>query len=121
MKKILIIEDAPTMVKALEKILVGAGYQTVVAMDAIQATMFAMREKPDLIILDIMMPAGGGISVARKLNLSVLTSSIPIIVFTGASLDKVKEQMTNLRIKHFIEKPNIDFLIKCVNDILKET
>ena len=67
-KKILIVDDERDIVKALMIRLKGAGYDVVTAFDGAQAIFMAHKEKPDLIILDIRMPAGDGFSVAEKLK-----------------------------------------------------
>jgi len=82
-KKVLVVDDERDIIKALMIRLQGAGYEVVTAFDGAQAIFVAHKEKPDLIILDIRMPAGDGFSVAEKLKHSTNTVSIPIIFLTG--------------------------------------
>ena len=81
MKKILIIEDDQKIAASLEIRFQANGYATVLAHDALQGTRLAVQDKPDLIILDISLPAGGGISIAENLNKLPHTKHLPIIGF----------------------------------------
>jgi len=118
MKKILVIEDAKTIAKVIELMLIESGYQPILAFDAAQAVMFAQRERPDLIILDIMLPAGGGYEVARKLHISNHTKFIPVIVFSAANIDEVREKTAQYDIHYFVEKPDTAQLLSQIDVIL---
>ncbi len=83
--KILIIEDEEDVAKALKIRLKANGYDVISAPDSIQGVTLANKEKPDLIILDIMIPGGGGFAVAERLKQFVGTWDIPIIFLTGIS------------------------------------
>jgi DNA-binding NtrC family response regulator len=63
--KILVVDDEQDMAKALKVRLKANGYHVVLASDSVQAFVMAGKEKPDLIILDIMIPGGGGFVVAE--------------------------------------------------------
>ena len=104
-KKILIVDDERDIVKALMIRLQGAGYEVVTAFDGAQAIFVAHKEKPDLILLDIRMPAGNGFSVAEKLKHSVDTSSIPVIFLTGSPETNAEERATTLGARFYIKKP----------------
>jgi DNA-binding response OmpR family regulator len=84
-KKILVVDDEEDVAKALKVRLKANGYNVVLASDSVQAFMVANKEKPDLIILDIMIPGGGGFIVAERLKQSTATHHIPIIFLTGIS------------------------------------
>ena len=83
MKTILIVDDESSIVEMLRDLLQEADYKVLVAMDGMQATMQAIRFKPVLILLDISMPAGGGIAVYNRLKQSVETQGIPVIFLTA--------------------------------------
>jgi len=83
--KILVVDDEQDVVKALKIRLKANGYNVVIASDSVQAFTMANKEKPDLIILDIMIPGGGGFVVAERLKQSTATHHIPIIFLTGIS------------------------------------
>jgi DNA-binding response OmpR family regulator len=83
--KILVVDDEQDVAKALKVRLKANGYNVVLAYDSVQAFTVANQEKPDLIILDIMIPGGGGFVVAERLKQSTTTHHIPIIFLTGIS------------------------------------
>ena len=78
-KKILIVEDDPHIAELLGIHLSRAGYGILLAQDAVHAISISQKERPDLIILDIMLPAGGGGGVLTALKNSFKTALIPII------------------------------------------
>ena len=84
-KKILVVDDEEDVAKALKARLKANGYDVLLASDSVQAFMMANKEKPALIILDIMIPGGGGFIVAERLKQSSATHHIPIIFLTGIS------------------------------------
>jgi DNA-binding response OmpR family regulator len=104
-KKILIVDDERDIVKALMIRLQGAGYEVVTAFDGAQAIFVAHKEKPDLIILDIRMPAGNGFGVAEKLKHSASTFSIPVIFLTGSPERNSEERAMTLGARFYIKKP----------------
>lgn len=104
-KKILIVDDERDIVKALMIRLQGAGYEVVTAFDGAQGIFVAHKEKPDLILLDIRMPAGNGFSVAEKLKHSVNTLSIPVIFLTGSPERNAEERAMTLGARFYIKKP----------------
>ncbi len=83
MKRILIVDDETTIVEVLRDLLQESGYNVIVAMDGMQATMQANKYKPDLILLDISMPAGGGVAVYNRLKQNPDTQNIPIVFLTA--------------------------------------
>lgn len=82
-KKILIADDDPALVRLLGLNLQKAGYEVIVAVDGCQAVELAHRHRPDLYILDVNMPAGGGISVQERIQKSMALSMAPTIYLTG--------------------------------------
>jgi DNA-binding response OmpR family regulator len=104
-KKVLIVDDERDIVKALMIRLQGAGYEVVTAFDGAQAIFVAHKENPDLIILDIRMPAGDGFSVVEKLKHSTNTVSIPVIFLTGGPERDSEEKAMTLGARFYIKKP----------------
>lgn len=82
MKKILAVDDDPVMLALYREILTGAGFEVHSAEDGTTAVVQYQNVKPDLILLDADMPAGGGTTVFRRLR-STLGIGIPIIFVTG--------------------------------------
>jgi DNA-binding response OmpR family regulator len=104
-KKILIVDDERDIVKAVMIRLQGAGYEVVTAFDGAQGVFMAHKEKPDLIILDIRMPAGNGFSVAQRLKRSMHTFTIPVIFLTGSPEKNAEEKAMALGARFYIKKP----------------
>jgi len=104
-KKILIVDDERDIVKALTIRLQRAGYEVVTAFDGAQGIFMAHKEKPDLIILDIRMPAGNGFNVAEKLKQSVDTPAIPVIFLTGSPEKDSEKKAMALGARFYIKKP----------------
>lgn len=104
-RKILIVDDERDIVKGLTIRLQGAGYEVVAAFDGAQAIFVAHKENPDLILLDIRMPAANGFSVAEKLKHSANTSSIPVIFLTGSPERNSEEKAISLGARFYVKKP----------------
>jgi DNA-binding response OmpR family regulator len=104
-KKILIVDDERDIVKALKIRLQHNAYDVVVAFDGAQGIFMAHKEKPNLIILDIRMPAGDGFSVAEKLKQSSQTERIPIIFLTGSPERNAEGRAMELGARFYIKKP----------------
>lgn len=104
MPKILIVEDDAHINKALRIRLQAAGYETCSASDSYLGFQVASREKPDLMILDLSMPAGDGFSIVERLGGSGL-NSIPFVILTASKQPKCRERAKQLGAADFIEKP----------------
>lgn len=119
MSKILIIDDEPDTAKVIVKRLTQHGFNCVVATDAYQGVKFAHEEKPDLIILDVMLPAGGGLSVLKNIRLSAKTRHIPVVALTGVKDESRKQQILDEGVDAYLEKPyEPDILISTIQNIL---
>ena len=120
-KKILIVDDEPKIVRLLSQRLKANGYETFTANDAYQCIKMTREVKPDLILLDMKMPAGGGILAFENLKTSVYTSMIPIIFITAYPGDEVKKHVEDLGADGFFSKPfkSADLLIK-IKDLIGE-
>jgi len=104
-KRILIVDDERDIVKALTIRLSRAGYEVVTAFDGVQGIFMAHKEKPDLIILDIRMPAANGFSVAEKLKESTETDGVPVIFLTGSPEKNSEEKALALGARFYVKKP----------------
>jgi DNA-binding response OmpR family regulator len=103
--KILIVDDEKEWVEMLAMRLKHAGYQVGVAFDAVQAVSQTIQLKPDLILLDIMMPAGGGLDALKNIRASAKTFSIPVIVLTAKGDKETKEAAEKLGVSGYFIKP----------------
>jgi len=83
--KILIVEDEATLQKTLTEILIQNDYNVLNALDGLRGLEIAQKEKPDLILLDIILPKMDGFEVLKRLKKDENTSSIPVIILTNLS------------------------------------
>lgn len=80
-KKILLVDDAETILM-MERLILGKSYALIIAKDGEKALAAAATERPDLIILDIVMPNMDGFEVCRRIRSDDNTKSIPVIMVT---------------------------------------
>jgi DNA-binding response OmpR family regulator len=104
-KKILIVDDERDIVKGLTIRLQSHGYEVVTAFDGAQGVFVAHKESPDLVLLDIRMPAENGFSVAHQLRKSTDTLHIPIIFLTGSPEKNSEQRAEHLGARFYIKKP----------------
>ncbi|MCK5783779.1 MAG: response regulator [Desulfobacterales bacterium] len=89
-KKILVVEDSPTQLKMTVAALQNQRYSILTAMDGEEALRKVFADKPDLVVLDVVMPKMDGFQVCRKLKSSSETQHIPVIILTNKN-QKVDE------------------------------
>lgn len=104
MNKILVVEDDARIATALEVRLRSAGYEVVKAADGFSGLKMTMTHRPDLILLDIMMPVGMGFSVAERLR-GLGLGEIPIIFLTASKRVGLRKTAQQLGAAGFFEKP----------------
>lgn len=104
-KKILIVEDDPVARHVLHSTLKGADFETLIAMDAMTALPLAQKNTPDLIILDLGLPAGGGYTFLQRLKTFPALAVIPIIVVSG--LDRAANEAKAIAVgaSAYLQKP----------------
>lgn len=104
-KTILVADDDKDLVMALSIRLKAAGYAVISAHDGEEAYELASKNKPDLIILDVRMPAGGGFSSIDRMKHSLTTRNIPVIFLTAFDDEEMREEGRNLGAAGFFRKP----------------
>ncbi len=82
-KKILFIEDEPSLQKAVNEILTQEGFKVFSALDGEEGLKLTKKEKPDLILLDLILPKKDGFEVLREIKEDKETKDIPVIVLTN--------------------------------------
>jgi two-component system, OmpR family, KDP operon response regulator KdpE len=121
MKKILVVEDDPSVGKVLHQRLTKSGFDVTAAADAYQALTSAKGVMPDLIILDLMIPCGGGEGALQNLKRSIKTSMIPVLVLTASRDPELKKRMLDAGVEGYMEKPYEPVeLIATINAILQK-
>ncbi len=84
---ILVVDDSPTELKIVTRTLQNKGYRIVTAIDGEEALLKAVNEKPNLIVLDVVLPKKNGFQVCRQLKNTADTKDIKIILLTSKSQD----------------------------------
>ncbi|WP_457551740.1 response regulator [Desulfobacula sp.] len=85
-KKVLVVDDDPDVRSFVVTVLEENQYIPLVAQDGVEGMEMILKEKPDLVILDVLMPRGSGIRLYRKLKTDEALNQIPVIMFTGIAL-----------------------------------
>jgi len=102
---VLIVDDSRTQLFALEKMLKAEGVKTYTAENGKQGILMARHIKPDLILMDIVMPEINGFQATRYLTRQKDTGHIPIIIISGSNQESDKAWGFKLGAKDYIQKP----------------
>lgn len=120
-KKILIVDDDPIEVKMLHTVLLKNGYDIVTAGVGEIALNKIRDEKPDVVILDIMMPGMDGIQVCEKIKSDPATRDIQVMMVTGKNTEEDFNRAIRKKADWYIVKPfDIDYLLKILTKLLKK-
>jgi two-component system KDP operon response regulator KdpE len=104
-KKILIVDDDEDLAKGLRVRLRAENYTVGVATDGISATSEAKKESPDLILLDLGLPAGDGFVVMERLSNIESVASVPIIVLSARDPETNKKRALDAGATAYLQKP----------------
>jgi twitching motility two-component system response regulator PilH len=104
-RKILIVDDSPTNRHALSQMLAGHGYRCLLAESAKEAIDKAKAEKPDLILMDVVMPDMDGFQATRIITRDEATKHIPVILCTSKGLETDRIWGLRQGAKNYVVKP----------------
>jgi len=105
MYRILIVDDEPNIVLALELLMKKEGYEVHTVDDGERAVQAAKELRPDLILLDIMMPKMDGYEVCQRIRSDALLKDVSIIMLTAKGREVEREKGLALGADHYITKP----------------
>ncbi len=112
-KTILIVEDDTKNMTLFRDLLQVSGYSTILASGGKEGIELARAKKPDLILMDIMMPGMDGLEATRILKAGAATTSIPVIALTAYAMKGDKERMLEAGCDGYLAKPiNTDDFLK---------
>ena len=131
-KRILIIDDDPDVVVFLSTLLQDHGYDTLDASDGVEGLEVTRSQKPDLILMDLMMPQKSGISLLSELKQDEELKDIPVVMVTGVSgetgidletffqrASQVNNDSQSLKPNGYVEKPvDPDKLLHLVKNLI---
>jgi DNA-binding response OmpR family regulator len=117
--KILVIDDEPEITEIVKSFLSGAGYDVLIENSSVMGVEKAKMYKPDLIILDIMMPVMDGYEVCTSIKKDMELSSIPILLLTGKDAHEDGGRSFQSGADLFIKKPfSCERLLQMVKMVL---
>ncbi len=102
-RKILVVDDSPTVVALLTKQLSASGYEVCTAQDGAEALAMAQSQKPDLIVMDVMMPKMTGYEALQKIREIEALRKIPVLAMSAKA--SMREFFTDLNSVEFMPKP----------------
>jgi DNA-binding response OmpR family regulator len=119
-KIVLFIDDNPVDRTLISKLLTKHDFYVLLAEDGIRGLRMAQEEKPDLILLDILLPHISGIELCKKLKKSTITQNIPVIFYTSIDTPKHLIDYTSYGARDYIQKTMPpEELIASIKSILK--
>ena len=120
-KRILVVEDDPSMRKVLQARLKSEGYDAAAAPDAITAFSDIRKQPPDLILLDLGLPGGGGLNLMQKLQSMPKFEMIPIIVLSARERGGIEGEVIDGGAAAFFQKPTApEVLLAKIRELLGE-
>jgi len=102
---ILVVDDQPINVQLLKRKLEREGIQVTAAYNGMEALQSVAANKPDLILLDVMMPGMDGFQATRKLQTDVDTQDIPVIIISGNTQATIQSWVQKIGARDFMAKP----------------
>jgi len=105
MKKILLVEDSEVNRYLVRFMLEKEGYEVIEAIDGATGVELAIKEKPDLVIMDIQLPDIDGLEATRRIRASEVDGDIPIIALTSYAMTGDRERALAAGCTTYIEKP----------------
>ena len=103
--KVLLVDDDPSILLSLDFLMKKAGYAVFIARDGAEALDIVQRERPDCLVLDIMMPEVDGYEVLRQVKENKATRHAKVIMLSAKSREADIQQAMALGADHYITKP----------------
>ena len=119
MAKVLVIDDELNLRKLVKANLTARGYQVTVAADGEEGLRLAQLERPDLILLDLMLPGMSGWDVLMVLKTTQKLRKIPVIIMTAVVPEGGEYKIRSMRTAGYLVKPfGVDELMRQVEQVL---
>jgi two-component system alkaline phosphatase synthesis response regulator PhoP len=104
-KKILVIEDDPATSRLVDYSLRHEGYQVITASNGLEGIRKALKESPDLVILDVMLPGMDGFEICHRLRSEPATARLPILMFSAKAQEIDKNTGLKVGADDYLSKP----------------
>ncbi len=122
MEKILVIDDSSTNIVLLDALLQREGYEVITSLGAKEGLKYVESLKPDLILLDLLMPEVNGFDFMKSFNKMDIDKDIPVIIVSAVGTSENKKISKELGAANFINKPvDIPALINLIQNTLHTT
>lgn len=119
MAKILLVEDNELNRDMLSRRLVRRGFEVIVATDGRQGVDSALRERPDLVLMDMSLPVLDGWAATRELKADARTSSIPVLALTAHAMDGARKSALEAGCDDYDSKPvELERLLRKIERLL---
>jgi CheY-like chemotaxis protein len=105
MKRILVIEDVEVQSKLIRSILEKRGYEVITAKDGVEGLKRVRESRPDLVVLDTVMPKMGGLSVCGLLKNNAATRDIPVVILSARKTEEDEKLYSQVKADAFLPKP----------------
>lgn len=105
MTKILVVDDEADIVELLVDNLSDDGFDVTSATNGASALVLIYRDRPDVVVLDLMLPVVNGYQVLRELRSNATTNNLPIIMLTAISSEEVEKAARELGANYYLTKP----------------
>jgi CheY-like chemotaxis protein len=105
MKTVLLVDDDDTFLLTIGVRLKSMGYTVCTAKDAVNAISAVRKNNPDIVVLDVSLPAGDGFLVADRLRNLIVSATTPIIFVTASEKAELRERAMKLGAVEFLQKP----------------
>jgi DNA-binding response OmpR family regulator len=122
MTEILVVDDDRDVAQSIELALRRRGFRVTLAYTGVEAIKVLRRYRPDLVILDVLMPGMGGLEVCRHLRMDDITTDLPIIFLTARGQERDRIEGFKAGADDYVGKPfNLEELILRVNAVLRRS
>ena len=105
MARVLVIDDEPDVRWLLRLSLERVGHEVILAEDGLRGVAMAQRQRPDVIVLDLMMPVMDGYGVLEALGKDTRKAALPVLVLTAKAIPAEEARVTGAGAKRFLTKP----------------
>ncbi len=105
MARVLVIDDEPDVRWLIRMSLERAGHEVIDAEDGLRGIALAMKQRPEIIVLDLMMPVMDGYGVLEELAKDPRTASVPVVVLLARAIPEEAERAAAAGARRFLEKP----------------
>jgi CheY-like chemotaxis protein len=105
MARVLVIDDEPDVRWLIRMSLERAGHEVIDAEDGLRGIAVAMKQRPDIIVLDLMMPVMDGYGVLAELAKDPRTASVPVVVLSAKAIPDEADRASAAGARRFMEKP----------------